>query len=424
MKRFMLALLALLLLGLPVPAAAQDDDELPWELHWFFLMNYGGRLADLPPGFGDGGDWVIGEERLRMDLTAWSDTIEAEVKLKLDFFHDAIRDEMDVEVREAYLDYSTGPVDFRLGRQVITWGVGELVFINDIWPKNWVSFFSGRPMEYLKTGIDGARVRITGDSLSAEVVLVPTFEPDLLPGSDRFAFFNPFVSFPNQETVEPERTFENTEFAVRLYTSFAGFDLSGYVYKGFWHEQAIGFDDPMMPSRLTYWYPELNVYGGSLQGSLSGGILSLEAGYYDSRQDEEGLDPFIKNSEYRFLIGYSKQVAEDLTVGVQYFRKNYVDHDNYLLTLPNGMPASEDHRDEVTLSIRQLAMQQKLTIYIFGYYSPVDADYYLLPSVSYKLSDAMNITAGANIFGGDDKTTFLGQFDKNDNIYMSVRYDF
>jgi hypothetical protein len=54
----------------------------------------------------------------------------------------------------------------------------------------------------------------------------------------------------------------------------------------------------------------------------------------------------------------------------------------------------------------------------------VDKDYYVLPSISYKYSDELAFTVGANIFGGEDTTTFLGQFDENDNVYLSIRYDF
>lgn len=31
---------------------------------------------------------------------------------------------------------------------------------------------------------------------------------------------------------------------------------------------------------------------------------------------------------------------------------------------------------------------------------------------------------GANLFGGDKTTTFLGQFGRDDNAYLTLRYDF
>lgn len=422
MKNYIIATLLVVILVAGGEARADDEN---YEINWFLLMNYAARTGDLSPGFGDGGDWLLGEERLRMDVTAWSETIEAEVNVKIDFFHDAIADEMDMDVREAYLDYTTGPFDIRLGRQVITWGAGDLVFINDVWAKDWVSFFSGRPLGYLKTGVDGARVRYTAASFGAEFIFLPSFEPDNLPGSDRFSYFDPLLGVTNRTTVEPDRNFEDSEVAARLYTYVAGFDVSGYFYKGYWHEPAVMPNDPMMPTALTLHYPRLNVYGASAQGTVPfGGILSLEMGYYDSEDDRDGVDPMIKNSEFRYLIGYSRAFPDDLTIGVQYFRKEFMDYDNYLATLPMGFPASEDYRDEVTVSIRKQMMQQKLTIYVFGYYSLVDEDFYLLPQVEYKYSDELAVTFGGNFFGGDSNTTFLGQFEENDNVYMSVRFDF
>jgi hypothetical protein len=422
MKSKLIAIAALFVLVFGGSVHADDEN---YEINWFLLMNYAGRINDLSPGFGDGGDWLLGEERLRMDVVAWADSIPAEVTIKMDFYHDAIADDVDIDLREAYLDYTTGPWDIRLGRQIITWGVGDLVFINDVWPKNWVSFFSGRPLGYLKSGVDGARVRFTGDGFGAEFIFLPTFEPDNLPGSDRFSYFDPLIGIQNRTTVEPESTFEDSEVAGRIYTRMAGFDVSGYYYKGYWHEPAMMPDNPMMPTALTFHYPRLNVYGASAQGTVPfGGILSLEFGYYDSEDDRDGIDPMIKNSEVRYLVGYSRAFPDDLTIGVQYFRKEFLDYDNYLATLPMGFPTSEDYRDEVTLSIRKQLMQQKLTIYVFGYYSLVDEDYYVLPSVEYKYSDELALTVGGNFWGGESDTTFLGQFDENDNIYMSVRFDF
>ncbi|MBI2840173.1 MAG: hypothetical protein HYX75_17795 [Acidobacteria bacterium] len=54
-------------------------------------------------------------------------------------------------------------------------GVGDLLFINDVFPKDWVSFFAGRPMEYLKVGVDGVRLRYTGSHVNGEILALPFF---------------------------------------------------------------------------------------------------------------------------------------------------------------------------------------------------------------------------------------------------------
>ncbi|MBI2839961.1 MAG: hypothetical protein HYX75_16730 [Acidobacteria bacterium] len=101
-----------------------------------------------------------------------------------------------------------------------------------------------------------------------------------------------------------------------------------------------------------------------------------------------------------------------------------MDHDRYVSTLPHGFPAEGSHRDTLTLRLDRFFKHQTLKLSTFFFYSPVDPDYLFQPQLSYKLSDEFSTTLGANIFGGTDQTTFLGQFDKNDNVYVSLRFDF
>jgi len=59
----------------------------------------------------------------------------------------------------------------------------------------------------------------------------------------------------------------------------------------------------------------------------------------------------------------------------------------------------------VTLRLTQLLMNQNLIWSFFAYYSPSDRDAYLRPAVTYKMSDALQITAGGNVFLGEDEHT-------------------
>ena len=152
--------LVLSALMLSTPSLSQvNEDSWRVEVESFLLGTWSVRTAGEPPAGPEGREFLLAEERLRLDLTLWTDAIDAEARLKLDALHDAVSRDFDVDLREAYLDYSTGNLDFRLGRQIATWGVGDFLFINDVFPKDWVSCFSGRPLEYIKIGVDSARVR-------------------------------------------------------------------------------------------------------------------------------------------------------------------------------------------------------------------------------------------------------------------------
>jgi hypothetical protein len=175
---------------------------------------------------------------------------------------------------------------------------------------------------------------------------------------------------------------------------------------------------------VTHFYPALSVYGISAQGQAMGGVLSFEGGYYDSRDDNSGANPTITNSEARLLLGYQKQLSEDFTIGLQYYAEVMMDFDAYERTLPGVSTPKKRYRDTITLRLTRFLDHQSWMLSLFAFYSPAEQDYLLQPNVIYKISDAFSATLGANLFGGNNRTTFLGQFDRNDNLYLNLRYDF
>jgi len=61
---------------------------------------------------------------------------------------------------------------------------------------------------------------------------------------------------------------------------------------------------------------------------------------------------------------------------------------------------------------------------VFVAYSPTDRDFFLRPELGYKLTENLSLTFGANRFGGATATTFFGQFKKDNNLFLNVRFDF
>ncbi|HTL51794.1 MAG TPA: hypothetical protein VL860_04370, partial [Planctomycetota bacterium] len=197
-----------LLVGFAGVASLSAGDDTSIELHGFFLGDYAVRTTGLRTGQpGDpspaDSDYPLAEERFRIDLTASDDTIDAGVRIKLDVFHDDLTGAVDLDLREGYFRYTWEAFDFRLGRQIVTWGVGDLVFINDVFPKDWISFFAGRPLEYLKVGVDGLRVRYSSDPINIEALAIPVFQPDQVPTADRFFFYDPFAAVTNRVEKRP-----------------------------------------------------------------------------------------------------------------------------------------------------------------------------------------------------------------------------
>jgi hypothetical protein len=411
--RFILFLIGSLFFIVP------DARAFDISLHGFLQGNYSADVSSPNP---DGGDFKLAEERIQLKFDASKDPFH--LFIKADGWYDHIGQQFDSDLREGYVDYTSSKCDARLGRQIITWGLGDLVFINDVFPKDFAAFFSGRPLEYLKKGIDGAKIGIYPDFASFELVVIPFFTPNTFPSPNIFWLFDPMPGITDREKVKPSVSLENTEFAVRAYRDFAGFDASIYFYRGFFRNPSPIPDNPMMPAKLVLFYPELSVYGLSLQGRALDGVLSLEAGYYDSREDGNGTNPMIPNSQTRFLIGYQKQIWEDFTAGFQYYGEYMHNHSNYTKNLPQGFPQESRLYQLTTVRLTQFLLHQTLRLSFFAFYSPSAGDYMLNPEIKYNFSDHVWSAVGANIFGGGNQGSQFGQMDGNDNIYLQLRYEF
>src|SRR3989338_8222163 len=317
-------------------------------IHGFVQTNYSVRVADDNPQGAKQGNLILGEERTQLKGSLYPSKSKIGALIKSDIYHDWIEEDFNVDLREGYIDLTEDKFGLRVGRQIFTWGIGDLLFINDAFPKNWEAFYSGRPLEYLKMGVDSIKLDVYSDIISLEAIAIPFFVPDDLPSAGRFHFFDPYPNIPNRQIDKPDTTFENTEFALRFYRNIAKTDVSGYIYKGFFRAPAMKADNFNSPTIISHFYPELAVYGLSAQRSALGGLISAEYGYYDSQDDRGGKDAGIDNSQSKFLIGYQKAYPADFTVGVQYYGELIHRYSQYKDNLPSGFAKKDQIHQYIT----------------------------------------------------------------------------
>jgi len=416
------------------PTDTEDVDDtppLPWRITGFFDVRAGVRTQrDAYER-----DASLGEARLRLEAERNFEPFF--VRLRADLIGDALArsQTVDLETGDGFVDLreasvATSPLpwmDVKVGRQVLTWGTGDLLFINDLFPKDWVAFFVGRDTEYLKAPSDALRVGMFSDLGNLEVVYTPRFDSDRFVSGERVSYYNPLLMRTagrdaRQNPDVPDDWFDDSETSLRLSQNVAGFELAAYGYFGRWKSPG-GFD----PMTLQVTFPRLNVYGASARTQLAGGVANVELGYYDSRSDRGGDDPTIENSQVRALVGFERdlpEVADAFTVGAQYYVEHILQHDDFLRTLQPGQQRRDELRHVVTLRVTKLLWQQRLRLSLFGYVSPNDHDAYLRPNASYTIDDVWSLSVGGNVFLGEDNDTFFGQFEDNSNVYVALRASF
>ena len=170
---------------------------LPEGLSGFFEVRTGLRTRDNRYQR----DGSIGETRLQLEFEKLMQ--KSAFHLSADFIYDDVisrhRVHLDegrgwLDLREANVSWT--PMDFcdiKVGRQILTWGTGDLLFINDLFPKDWNSFFIGRDDEYLKAPSDAIKVSLFSELANLNVVYTPAFNPDRYIDGRRISYYNPVL---------------------------------------------------------------------------------------------------------------------------------------------------------------------------------------------------------------------------------------
>jgi hypothetical protein len=321
---------------------------------------------------------TLGDLRGRIE-TEWSND-DLVVTLKGDVLYDDYEDDFDIEPRDLSVKLSpASALDLKLGRQVLTWGTGDLLFLNDLFPKSWVSFFSGRDDEYLKAPSDAARAIWYTDKINVDVVWSPDFEPDDYLTGERFSFFSPLAGSvvaprPPLSAREPG----GGELALRLFRTVGSTEYAAYAYRGYF-KRPLGLGPSLEPT-----FPRLATIGGSLRRPLGSGLV----------------------------------------VGFQVYIERTLDYAALIASSPTPQFEPERTRSVLTNRLTYRDTRDRLTLSLFTFYSVSDDDYYLRPVASYRQSDNWTFTAGANLFGGNEPHTFFGQLEDNSNVYLRVRFNY
>lgn len=392
-----------------------DSEASRW--HGFYEVALGARLQDDPARSDD--TLTLADLRGQLEFADYIG--DSRYSIKADLFADGVEHGLHGELRELLLDTTVADnIDLRIGQQVLTWGTGDLLFINDMFPKDWVSYFAGRDDEYLKAPSASAKMSLYGDRVNTDLVWTPQYTSDRYIDGERFSYFSPqsggavstyFV--PRQ----PTRNLSNGEFALRLYGTVDSTEWAVYAYRGFWKQ----------PNAVTAigqpYFSRLNTYGASVRGNLAGGIANAELGWYDGA-DSEGDNPRVPNDQARLLLGFERELLPRLTGSVQYYLEWIQDHDALSASDGNSPYRPDERRELWTLRLNYRMLQDNLVLSWFSYWSPTDQDLFMRPSVSYRFDDQLSVAVGANLFQGEQAHTFFGQFEDASSLYARLRYSF
>jgi hypothetical protein len=360
-------------------------------------------------------EFAAAEARFRLNLDATHEIASA--RFRGDVYADGVESRVWFDIRDASIFVRGGNwFSMRFGRQVLTWGTGDFLFLNDLFPKDFNSFFIGRADEYLKAPSNSVQTTFMMKKVGLDLIWTPIFEPDRFIDGERLSFFNPLLGeiqgdrsdFSPIQPVFPDKRLRNGSIHGRLYGSAGPVELAAYGYVGFW------------PQPLAL----LAVYGASVRAPLGGGLINVEGAFYDSFDDRSGTDPTKPNSQFRGLAGYERELFPKFQMGLQYYLEYTLKHDQLLASSLWREYEQHEFRHLITLRLTQFLVMDNLELSLFVFFSPDELDTYIRPRVTYKIIEPLAIVVGANLMFGRDDYTFFGQLQENTNVYARLRYSF
>jgi hypothetical protein len=313
------------------------------------------------------------------------------------------------EVRRLSATYHSGPITFEAGKQFIRWGKADIVTPTDRFAPS--DFLNVVDSEFL--AVTAARVNIEKDSNSIEAVWSPRLTPSRIPLRNQR--WSPLPPLP------PGVTPGNTTFAypgggqagIRWnHTGAIEYELS--FYEGFNHLPSFAalprFTQDGIALDIQRFYPKMLMGGGDIAIPTKLFTVKTEAAYFsssDSRSDEYGLYVMQlerQTGEWFFVGGYAGELIT--SHGSQ--TGNFAPDRGLTRTFLGRAGYTIDTNRSVVLE--SAVRQNGKGAWVKGEYSQ---------AVGQHWRATLNLT----LIRGD-AGDFLGQYLRNSNALLIVRYSF
>jgi len=368
---------------------------------------------------------VFAEFSLKGRLAKQKTFLLADVRVREGLFFE--KNELQIQLKEAYAGYRGEKVDVLLGNQIVAWGRTDgFNPTNNITPIDYFFLTPEPDDQNLSNFMLRSKIRVSR-AFEFDVIFIPFFRPSVY----RFELFQKDqpVSFLELET--PSAKFENSTFAARFNVEFPliGFSVSyfqGYdPYHGFTIESFTL--DPVGVSYRPKVYRKqtigadfaLPISSFILRGEMA---LNLTSGYETQMH--------IPNPDFSYVLGVERNILNTTAI-FQYIGKYTFDFTELIEPVLTGFTpeairifTGEMLLYESTLFNRRMFNQQKETnhalflslnrsflydkvnVELSGLYNLTTEEHLMRGNVRWSVTDALSANVGASFMFGPDESIF------------------
>ena len=344
-----------------------------------------------------------------------------------------LSNEVELELREFFLETAIGNNFLTIGKQQVVWGKADGLKVLDV--INPQSF-----REFILEDFEDSRIplwmmnfewQITENS-DLQLLWIPDQTMHVLPDRDAtYAFTTPRIVplAPPGVAVElspvnrPSRIIADSDIGLRWTAFLGGWDLTlNYLYH---------YDDlPVFFQRLSIkptgpkvvvepGYERSHLFGATFSNAFGDLTIRGELGYSTDKffltTDRTDTDGVLESDEFSYVLGFDWFGFEDTLISFQSFQSVVVDSPAEL-TRPKLVTT-------LTLLIEKEFLNETLKAEVLVLQNLNDGDGLIRPKITYDLEDDLTVWVGLDFFHGDRQGLF-GEFDENDRLLVGFEIGF
>ncbi len=390
--------------------------------------------------------------RLRAELTGkgvWSTGLKWKLSARVshdlaydgsDYYAAAVQRDQRTELalREAYVDWSRGDWEWRVGRQHIVWGEMVGLFFADVVSAKDMRQFVLQDFEQIRIPQWAIRAEYFKNDRHLEFVWLPAPEYDRIgkPGADFYPapYRYDGLGYDVRSEQKLARNFSNGGFGARISADTDGWDWSGFVYRSpdtspAFGREVVGVPGLSSPAGLALsgagpsviyrpTYEHLTRVGGTVARDMDGIVFKAEMVVTNGRRfaalDLAVPDGLVRQNTLDWVMGLEGTPGDGWRLNGQVYQRVFLNHD----------PATGLKQVESGVSLLVVhAISPTLDAEVLGISSLVRSDWMARAALIWKAGPNVRVKAGFDAFGGEVLGLF-GRYGKQDRVYAQVRYSF
>ncbi|MFA8434811.1 MAG: DUF1302 family protein [Marinifilaceae bacterium] len=335
-----------------------------------------------------------------------------------------LEDQSDIELREAFFEYSGKSWDLKVGRQIVIWGVSDGMRITDVVSPMDMTEYLARDYDDIRIPVTATRFRWLRNKMSAELIFIPVSSFYIIPHhkENPWSFFS---SGPNtvlnvNTKQVPDKTLENCEYGGRLSFFLSGIDFT-FSALHTWNKMPVftqRFSSDRDTLSFTSQHARLDMLGFDFSVPINKFVLRGEvAGYLGELQNMKNSPnqrDLLKRNTTNTLLGIDWYPGNEWTVTAQYALKYIPNHTKAI--------KSKQTTKISTFGATKKLLRSTLLLSTFSYWDMTNKSCFNRTYADYALTDEIHVSLGYDWFHGDKG--MFAPFKNNSEYWFKAKYSF